>query len=103
MIDLRFAAALMAAQASGAMIAISPGYSRSRERDEPIRLGVDLAGPDGDLTTVALVDRDGDMTRVRSVMSEPAPSNRNPADQEALRAAQLRRERKIARQAKGFR
>lgn len=39
----------------------------------------------------------------RRMTDEPITSNRNSADLEALRAAQLRRERKVARQAKGFR
>lgn len=73
------AAAIMAAQLAGAMVATAP-TRRTEEDDEPVvRLGVGVKP------------------------REPVTTNRDASDLEAIRAAEMRRARKVARQAKGFR
>ena len=74
-----------------------------------LHITVDPASGRFDEDSVVIVSGDSisivdfDWRPPRSVLAEPITSNRNPADLEALRAAQLRRERKVTRQAKGFR
>lgn len=70
-----------------------------------IRIGYDPAGPDGDTGAVLIVVGD-DTISVRSVLSTPTkPVSTNPtlADAAALHLAEVRRVRKVRRQAKGFR
>lgn len=87
--------------AMSALMAMAGGYGG--------RIVVDPARGD-DQTDVVILGGDplsivdyAAPAKPRSVLSEPITFNRNPSDLEALRAAQLRRERKAARQAKGFR